>query len=349
MRTGIITSFLEVFTIAFLAGVFLIPVNIWLVRRGALGQMVREDGPEGHRRKAGTPTMGGVGIFAAMILALFLYRGDFFQHRFVTYYSSYIPVIMAFAAFCFLLGFADDLLKFFRRGTLGIKARYRVILQVFAGVCLCALIQGNIFGYPFKSRFAMFEPTLIWTPFGTGGWMLGGLFLLFGVLVFVGTLNAVNFTDGLDGLLAGCFLIAGGAYTIFIYRYGDWSLLPVLAAAMGAVVAFLWFNTHPAKIFMGDSGSLLLGGILASVALVSRSALFLFVVGFVFVMEALSVMVQVISYRLTGRRVFKMSPIHHHFELSGWAEPQVVVRFWILSGIFALLGILMFCLPVKYF
>ena len=346
---SLVATLVEIFAVALLAGIILMPANIWFMGRGAFGQQVRNDGPEAHLKKSGTPTMGGIVIFVAIVLALILYRTELFTGKSVTYFSPKIPMIMLFATFCFLLGLADDLLKFCRKGTQGMKARYRLTLQILAGFCLCVLIRQSIFGYSFSSILGMRDPTLIWTPFGTGGWMLGGWFLLFGVVVFVGTINSVNFTDGLDGLLAGCFLITGAALLIFIFLFGDRSLLPLLAAAMGAVTAFLWFNTHPAKIFMGDSGSLLLGGILASMALTSRSAFFLFVVGFIFVMEALSVMLQVASFRLTGRRILKMSPIHHHFELSGWSEPQIVVRFWILNLLFAVMGILIFCLPSKYF
>ncbi|MEW6202295.1 MAG: phospho-N-acetylmuramoyl-pentapeptide-transferase [bacterium] len=348
-NVGLIAGLVEIFVVALLAGVILMPVNIWIMRRGAFGQQVRDDGPEAHLKKSGTPTMGGVGIFAAMVLALIVYGSNAFPRGFVEYHSPKIPMMILFAAFCFLLGLADDILKFRRKGTQGMKARYRLILQILAGLCFCALIQQSLFGYSFSSVLGLREPGLIWTPFGTGGWMLGGWFLLFGVIVFVGTINSVNFTDGLDGLLAGCFLITGAALLIFIFLFGDRGLLPLLVAAMGAVAAFLWFNTHPAKIFMGDSGSLLLGGILATVALSTRSAFFLFVVGFIFVMESLSVILQVASFRLTGRRILKMSPIHHHFELCGWAEQQIVVRFWLLNFLFAVMGILIFCLPSKYF
>ncbi|MEW5946927.1 MAG: phospho-N-acetylmuramoyl-pentapeptide-transferase [bacterium] len=335
------TAFLETFTAAFILGALLVRANLALVRRLSLGQRVRDDAPGTHRAKAGTPTMGGAGMFLAAAAAAALTGGVA---------SPRARAVAAAAALCFLLGLADDLIKVLaprentagRGDTAGLKARYRFAVQLLIGASLCAAIQGSLFGIPLGVDLGIREPAMQWLPLKWGGWALGVWFIPFGAAVFAGTVNAVNFTDGLDGLLAGCFLAAAGAFVFFASRYGDASLVPLLAAAMGAAAAFLWFNAHPARIFMGDSGSLFLGGVLAATALVTRASLFLFVVGLVFVAEAASVMLQVACFRLTGRRVFRMSPLHHHFELSGWSEPHVVTRFWLAAVFFAACGLLLF-------
>ncbi len=311
---------------AFALGIVLERVWIALLAKWKLKQIVRTDGPEAHLKKSGTLTMGGAAFFAAFVAALAL----------TTNLSSpKTKLILIVSTLCFLIGLTDDLAKFFGKKTEGLKARFKLIIEIAIGIFLGYFMiwQGDMRGI---------EATSIWTPNGMGALNLGVLFIPFVAVVFVGAVNAANLTDGLDGLLGGCFLAAGGAFVYFIYKLGDRELLPVMAAAMGAVAAFLWFNSHPARIFMGDTGSLFLGGLLASVAVLARAELFMFVACGVLVCEAMSVMIQVVSFRLTKKRVFRMSPLHHHFELSGWSENQVVIRFWLLSGLFAGLGLLIF-------
>ncbi|MFA6451797.1 MAG: phospho-N-acetylmuramoyl-pentapeptide-transferase [bacterium] len=305
----------------------LIFMKVWmaLLSRWSFKQIVRSDGPQAHLKKSGTLTMGGVAFYLAFMVTMIIVA-------LATGVSGpKMRLVVLVSSACFFIGLVDDLAKFFGKKTEGLKARFKLIIEILIGVLIGYFMiwQGN-------------EPTMIWTPRWFGALNLGVLYIPFVVVVFVGTINAANLTDGLDGLLAGCYLAVSLCFLYLIYRFGDRTLLPVLAASMGSVAAFLWFNSHPAKIFMGDTGSLFLGGVLASVATLARLEIFLVVAGGVLVAEALSVMIQVLAFRLTKKRVFKMAPIHHHFELSGWSENQVVIRFWLLSAICGAAGLWLF-------
>lgn len=291
---------------------------IYALGRAKMKQVIREQGPQAHLAKAGTLTMGGVGFFFAAPAALAL-TGSIG--------SAHVLAALGAATGCFLIGLADDLAKFRGKKTEGVKARYKIVLQIVIG---CALAY-----YAMKYVPDAASPRL---PAGWPAVSLSWLFIPFAVFVFCGTLNSVNFTDGLDGLLGGCSIIAAAAFTIYISRTctgRERELIPLLAALAGSVAGFMWFNTHPASLFMGDTGSLYIGGILAAVAVIARGEIFLAFAGALFVAEAMSVVIQVASFRLTGKRVFRMSPIHHHFELAGWAETQVVFRFWLIAAVFS--------------
>jgi phospho-N-acetylmuramoyl-pentapeptide-transferase len=328
----------------------------WLIRRLSelqIGQFIREEGPKSHQAKAGTPTMGGVLIVISTVVPTLLWAD---------LKNSYVLLCMgsmlAFAA----IGFADDYEKVVRRHNKGLSARakfgYQVLTSLAAGIFLIALFNKGVYStqlvIPF---FKNFHPDLVVDGLLTHAylWPLAfAPFLLFIVLVVVGSSNAVNLTDGLDGLAIGCTIIAAGALTILTYLtsnarfagYLDIQYIPhageltvFCGALVGASLGFLWYNAHPADVFMGDVGSLSLGGTLGVIAVVIKQEVLLFFVGGVFVLEAVSVILQVASYRLTGKRIFRMAPIHHHFELAGWSESKVIVRFWIAALIFALFSL----------
>jgi phospho-N-acetylmuramoyl-pentapeptide-transferase len=310
----------------------------WMIRKlraFQIGQVIRQEGPTSHRPKAGTPTMGGLLILTAAILPTLLWAN-------LTNVFVWIAVgsTVAFGA----VGFADDYLKIVRRDHHGLRPRYKLACQIviafLVGVVLLLLKDGGL--YSTQLVFPFFK-TLIPD--------LARWYVLFAVIVLVGSSNAVNLTDGLDGLAISCFAIAAAAYTALTYVVGNRVLadyllvvhLPLMAevtvfcgALVGAALGFLWYNSYPAEIFMGDVGSLALGAALGIVAILIKQELLLGIVGGVFVMEALSVIVQVASFKTTGQRVFRMAPIHHHFELIGWSEPKVISRFVILAIICAL-------------
>ncbi|HSK80636.1 MAG TPA: phospho-N-acetylmuramoyl-pentapeptide-transferase [Thermoanaerobaculia bacterium] len=314
------------------------PWFIRRLRRLSVGQNIRDVGPQAHQVKAGTPTMGGILILFATLVPTLLF-GDLQN----VYVWIVMLVTLAFGA----IGFADDYLKVSRRRNLGLTARSKFLLQVLAGTAMGLTLLFLPAGYGFN-------PTLVFPFFKQLVLNLGYFYIPFVVIVLVGASNAVNLTDGLDGLAIGTTSVAAATYAIFTYvagnrviaNYLQVSLVPgvgevaVFCGAMvGAGIGFLWFNSHPAEVFMGDVGSLSLGAAIGSVAVLAKQEILLVVVGGVFVMEALSVIIQVASFKLRGKRVFRMSPLHHHFELSGWAEPKVIVRFWILSILFALLSL----------
>jgi phospho-N-acetylmuramoyl-pentapeptide-transferase len=313
----------------------------WLIRRlreFQIGQVIRHEGPQSHRAKAGTPTMGGLLILAAAIIPTLLWAD-------LTNVFVWIAVgsTISFGG----IGFLDDYLKITKRSSGGLAPRYKMALQVLVsiilGLLLLWLAGRNLYNtrliFPF---FKQLIPDLGW------------FYLPFAVFWLVAWSNAVNLTDGLDGLAISTFAVAAGCFTALAYISGhrvfaEYLLLVRFAPAgeltifcgalVGASLGFLWYNAHPAEIFMGDVGSLALGGALATVAILIKQELLLVIVGGVFVLEAASVVVQVASFKLTGRRVFKMAPLHHHFELSGWEEPKVITRFLILAILFALLSL----------
>ncbi|HKW85657.1 MAG TPA: phospho-N-acetylmuramoyl-pentapeptide-transferase, partial [Nitrospiraceae bacterium] len=310
----------------------------WLIRKLQelrLGQQVRDDGPSTHLTKSGTPTMGGILILFAVVLATMLWAD-------VT--NRYVWMVVIATVGFGLVGFVDDYLKFMRGRSKGLLASQKLVAQVLIALGIGLFLY---FLPDFSSKlsvpfFKNFTPDL-------------GLFYIpFAILVIVGSSNAVNLTDGLDGLAVGPVMIASLAYTIVVYVAGnrimsDYLLIPHIegagelavftAAVFGASLGFLWFNTYPASVFMGDVGSLPLGAALGTVAVISKHELLLLLVGGVFVIEAISVIFQVASFKSRGKRIFLMAPIHHHFEMKGWEEPKVVVRLWIVAILLALLSL----------
>ena len=304
------------------------------------GQVIRELGPEKHYEKKGTPTMGGILILAAVTFSCLCW-GDFGNR----YLWVMIFLIISFGT----LGFFDDFLKLKFNSSDGLSAKMKIFWQIlFASIIVTYLylshsIPQEISLYlPFLKDFAL---------------NLGIFFIFFSVFVIIGTSNAVNLTDGLDGLaIMPSVMVAGGLgiiayisgniifaeYLNIVYLPGTEELLIICGTIIGAGIGFLWFNTYPAQIFMGDVGSLSLGAALGGMAVILRQEVILAIMGGVFVIEALSVIIQVTSFKLTGKRVFKMSPIHHHFELSGWAEPKIIVRFWIITLILVLIALASF-------
>jgi len=314
------------------------PRFIATLRRLSVGQSIRDVGPQSHQVKAGTPTMGGLLILFALIVPTLLWAQLDNVYLWIA-----IGVTLGFGA----IGFADDLLKVRKRRNLGLTARSKFLLQVvvasLAGAILVEIPNGTIF-----------EPTLAFPFFKDLVVNLGILYVPFMVFVLVGASNAVNLTDGLDGLAIGATLIAAATYALFTYVAGNrvvaqylqvqyvagvGEVTVFLGALVGASIGFLWFNAHPAEVFMGDVGSLALGGAIGTVAVLAKQEILLALVGGLFVLEATSVILQVASFKLRGKRIFRMAPLHHHFELSGWAEPKIIVRFWILSVMFSLLAI----------
>jgi len=314
----------------------------WLIERMRqikLGQYIREEGPKSHQQKAGTPTMGGILINIAILIPTLLWADVL---------NPYIWIVL-FVTFAYgAIGFIDDYRKLIKRHNLGLTAKEKFTMQF-----LVALAAGLAVAY-LPSIHNNYSTVLTFPFFKTLHLNLGILYIPFIMLVIVGASNAVNLTDGLDGLAIGSTLIVAVTYTILTYAAGNFRVadylhiawvpqageLAVFCGAMvGASLGFLWFNAHPAEIFMGDVGSLALGGAIGCLAVMIKQEILLVLVGGLFVVEAVSVILQVASFKLTGRRIFKMSPIHHHFELAGWRETKVVVRFWIIAIIFALVSL----------
>jgi len=314
-------------------------IGPWLIarlRRMQYGaDTVREDTPERHRSKKGTPTMGGVVILIA-ILGSTLVWGNLL--------NRYVWVVMLAIAGFGLIGMWDDWMKIRKRR--GLSARVKFLLQVLLTLALLQII--------FWQPRADWQPVLA-IPFFKG-WLvnLGWWWFPFAMLVVIGASNAVNLTDGLDGLAIGPIVMAGGAFAVLAYLTGNFRAADYLkilnvrgageltvfcAALIGAAVGFLWFNCHPAEVFMGDAGSLALGGAIGMLAVLTKAELLLPLIGGIYVVEAVSVILQVGSFKLTGRRIFRMAPLHHHYELTGWPEPKIVVRFWIVSVALALLAL----------
>lgn len=315
----------KVFLVSLAITVALGPVLIPLLRHLKFGQTVRYDGPARHLSKTGTPTMGGLMFLSGMSAAVLWFARGYPEALVV------LGVALGFG----LIGFLDDFIKVVLKRPLGLRAREKIAGQVILSLLL-ALVAVSVFG----------RGTDVVVPF-SGFWTPGGLklelgtwgFFAFATLVMVGTANAVNLTDGLDGLAAGVTIWAAGALLLIALILDRVGLAAVMAALIGGCLGFLVYNYHPARVFMGDTGSLALGGALGATAILARSELFLLVIGGVYVLEALSVIIQVISFQLFGRRVFRMSPLHHHFELGGWSEQRVVLTFWGLAFGLALLGL----------
>lgn len=289
-----------------LTGPFFVPV----LHRLKFGQSIREEGPKSHQAKSGTPTMGGIMIILGITLG--------------TVAAAPLSTEILLALFImlghFVLGFLDDYIKVVKKRNLGLKARQKLLGQIFIAV-VTMVIGTRMLGID----------TSIWIPVADISINIGAGYYLLLLFVLVGTSNAVNLTDGLDGLASGAVAIAASSYAVVCILMGHLDLAIFCAAIVAACVAFLRFNAHPAKVFMGDTGSLALGGALAAVGILTHTEILLAVIGFVFVCEALSVIIQVVSFQTTGKRVFRMSPIHHHFELGGWSEWKVVVVFWFIG------------------
>ena len=327
-------SFLA-FALALFFSIFWGKKFIAFIRKKEFGQVVRSDGPEAHYKKRGTPTFGGVFIFASLSGALFL-CGNFNAVPFV---ASYLIMLGLF-----VLGVVDDYLKMRRGNSDGVSAKVKLFWQF--------LISALVMFFLIKTKAI---DTWLYVPFYKGPLIdLGWFYVIFGALVIVGSSNAVNLTDGLDGLAIGPIISSAASLGIIAYLTGHFELaeylyipyfrntgeLVVLSAAIiGAGLGFLWYNSFPAEIFMGDVGSLSLGGVLGAIAVLTKSEALFVIIGGIFVIETLSVIVQVGSYKMRKKRVFKMAPIHHHFELKGWPEPKVIVRFWIISILLAIFAI----------
>ncbi len=339
---------------ALLIALFIGPYVIQKLREFQIGQFVRDDGPQSHLKKTGTPTMGGVLICIAILLPTVLWSDPANPFVWVTVFAT-----MAFGA----VGFADDYIKVVKRRSLGLTPRAKLVWQGIAGalvaVALVILDQFKLFSTRLTVPFVKaWHPDLLWHHWPSTVPHLALFafvpFVIWVMLWLVGTSNAVNLTDGLDGLAIGCTIIAAGALTVLTYVSGhvvfadylEMQRMPLVGelavfcgSMVGASIGFLWYNAHPAEIFMGDVGSLALGGAIGTVALAIRQEMLLPFIGGVFIMEAVSVILQVGSYKLRKKRIFKMAPLHHHFEQIGWSESKVIVRFWIAALVFALFAL----------
>ena len=311
--------------ISFLITVLLCPIFIPFLRKLKFGQSIREEGPESHYKKSGTPTMGGIMIIASITLTAFIMLYKFLDRPVDFEFWLLLFVLLGYG----LLGFLDDFIKVALKRNLGLTSRQKLIGQLVIAIVFYFTLKWNDF------------PTYVKIPGTDIVWELGWAYALLVIFMLVGSSNAVNLTDGLDGLLAGTATVAFGAFALLAsYHYPDYEIVTIFSlAVVGALIGFLVFNAHPAKVFMGDTGSLALGSAIAAVAILTKLEIILVIIGGVFVIETLSVIIQVISFKTTGKRVFKMSPLHHHYELKGWSEWRVVMTFWVWAIIFATIGI----------
>lgn len=320
--------------VAFGVAVLMGPMIIPILRRLKFGQSIREEGPQAHLKKAGTPTMGGVIIMASLVLTAVPFSSfvlfNFDESR------KMINADLFFLIFATLgygiLGFLDDYIKVVMKRSLGLTANQKLLGQLFIGLVLFwVLLEVRAIDNNY-----IFDLTIPGTDLNI---QLTWLYLPLLLVMMIGSSNAVNLTDGLDGLLAGTAACAYGAYAIIGYLQSNYTVTIFSIAVVGALLGFLVFNAHPAKVFMGDTGSLALGGGIAALAVITKTELLLPIIGGVFVVETLSVMIQVTSFKLRGKRVFRMSPLHHHFELVGWSEWRVVTTFWFVGFLLAALGV----------
>jgi phospho-N-acetylmuramoyl-pentapeptide-transferase len=339
---------------ALLIGLLIGPFVIDRLRQFQIGQYIREEGPQSHQKKGGTPTMGGVLIGISILVPTLLWSD---------LANPFVWLVMGSTLAFGAIGFADDYIKVVKKRSLGLTSRQKLLLQ-FAVSAVVAVALLKLRGdHEYSTRLMVpfaknYRPDLIWLWMGHVPhleWLMMLPFVVFVMLVITFSSNAVNLTDGLDGLAIGCTIIAAAALTMLTYVSGhavfsdylELQRMPMVSelvifcgAMVGASIGFLWYNAHPAEIFMGDVGSLMLGGAIATVAVVIKQELLLPFIGGVFIMEAVSVMLQVGSYKLRGgKRIFRMAPVHHHFELMGWSESKVIVRFWIMALVFALFAL----------
>jgi phospho-N-acetylmuramoyl-pentapeptide-transferase len=313
-------------TASLLMCLFLSPKFIAFLRRRSFGQNIREEGPRGHQTKAGTPTMGGVIIFVAIAIPYVLLSKRDWQS---------VGVFIAAIA-CALIGFFDDYTKIVKRRSLGLRARTKLVLTILISVALWWIATQKA-GVSSTIKLRIIDTSVD----------LGPLFPVFIYLVVAGTTTAVNFTDGLDGLAAGCAAIVLLAYLGIAFLVGQRDLALLAGCLVGACIGFLWFNSFPASIFMGDTGSLGLGGAIAGLAVMTDTEVLLLLLGGIFVIEVLSVVIQVFSFQVFRKRVFLMAPIHHHFELQAWSETKIILRFWIVAAACGAIGFVVYQLSVR--
>jgi phospho-N-acetylmuramoyl-pentapeptide-transferase len=304
-------------TASLLICVFLSPKFIEFLRAREFGQQIREEGPQEHHAKAGTPTMGGVIIFTAIAVPFLL----------LTDLDARSVGVMGVALACAALGFADDYMKLVKRRSLGLKGRWKLLITFAIAIALW-LVATRWAGLPDTLNLRVIDATID----------LGYFYPVLIYLVMAGTTSAVNLTDGLDGLAAGCSAIVLLSYIAITFTTRQTDLALVAACLVGACVGFLWFNSFPASIFMGDTGSLGLGGAIAAMAVMTKTEVLLIILGGIFVIEALSVLIQVFSFQAFRKRVFLMAPIHHHFELQAWSETKIILRFWIVAAVCSAIG-----------
>jgi len=343
--------------VALIVSIMVTPYLIRVFSRQGFGQEIREEGPQGHQSKRGTPTMGGVAILVAMVV------GYFVAHIFtgLTSEDAESPtasglLVLFLTVGLGLVGFLDDFIKIRKQRNLGLNKTAKLVGQLVISLAFAILAVNfaDDFGFTPASVQLSFVRDFVQISFGTIG------FVIFCYVLVSGWSNAVNFTDGLDGLAGGSSAMVFGTYvviTFWQFRYNCQNVTPqpgcydvrdpldlavIAAAAMGACIGFLWWNAAPAKIFMGDTGSLALGGLVAGLSITTRTELLMVIVGGLFVVEMLSVVLQIAVFRTTRRRLFRMAPFHHHFELAGWAETTVIIRFWLLAGICAIFGLGLF-------
>lgn len=314
------TEFISAILIAFGISVILCPVVIPLLKKLKFGQYIREEGPEAHKSKSGTPTMGGLVILCSITITSLIFIGS---------HTEILPILFLTLGFG-LIGFLDDYIKVVMKRNLGLRAWQKMLLQIIVTAI-----------FVFYLMYYTEIGTEVIIPFTDGKtWDVGALYIPFVFVVVVGTVNGANFTDGLDGLATSVTLIIAVFFTVIALMTNS-NIEPITGAAVGALLGFFLFNVHPARVFMGDTGSLALGGFVAGTALVLRMPIFLLIVAFIYFAEVVSVMIQVVYFKLThGKRFFKMAPIHHHFELCGYAETQVVAGFAIVTAILCLIAYL---------
>ncbi len=310
--------------VAFIAVVIIMPRSIRYLKRLKFGQIEREEGLDSHKHKGGTPTMGGIVFIITSVLVVYILNFSYFN-------SPYINLLtFAFVGFG-LIGFLDDYLIVVKKTNDGLKPLYKYTLQSIVAIAFYFLARAFIPGFDTSITIPIFYITVD----------LGWLYPVLVYFMFTAESNAVNLTDGLDGLATGLSMIAIAVFVIFAVMNKNYEVALYAMVVIGTLLGFMIFNYHPAKIFMGDTGSLALGGLLAALAVLTKQELLLILVGAVFLVETLSVIIQVVSFKLTGKRVFKMAPIHHHFEMLGWSEQQVVISFWFLGFIVGMISILL--------
>ncbi|WP_088105000.1 phospho-N-acetylmuramoyl-pentapeptide-transferase [Halalkalibacter urbisdiaboli] len=307
--------------LSFLIGVLLSPLFIPFLRRLKFGQSIREEGPKSHQKKSGTPTMGGIVIVLSILVTSL-----FISFNYLSFSQEILLLLLVTVGFG-VVGFLDDYIKVVMKRNLGLTSKQKLIGQLLISI----LFYFGLIQMDFSTELSI--------PATNISFDLGWLYFPLVIIMLVGASNAVNLTDGLDGLLAGTGAIAFGAFAVLAWHINALDVSIFSAAVVGAVLGFLVFNAHPAKVFMGDTGSLALGGAIAAIAIMTKMEILLILIGGVFVIETLSVIIQVISFKTRGKRVFKMSPLHHHYELSGWSEWRVVVTFWFVGMVFAVIAI----------
>ncbi|MEI4789035.1 phospho-N-acetylmuramoyl-pentapeptide-transferase [Bacillus sp. FJAT-53060] len=305
----------------FLISVLLSPIFIPFLRRLKFGQSIREEGPQSHQKKSGTPTMGGIMIIFSITITTIVMINKFSE-------ISPEMFLLLFVTLGYgLLGFLDDYIKVAMKRNLGLTSKQKLVGQIVIAVVFYAVFHY----YQFATTIRILGTDVSFD--------LGWAYFILVIFMLVGGSNAVNLTDGLDGLLSGTAAIAFGAFAILAWNQSQYDVAIFSVAVAGAVLGFLVFNAHPAKVFMGDTGSLALGGAIVAISILTKLEILLVIIGGVFVVETLSVILQVISFKTTGKRIFKMSPLHHHYELVGWSEWRVVVTFWTAGLLLAVLGI----------